>query len=172
MHTHYDNLQLKEGAGPEVIKASYKALAQKWHPDRNPDKAEEATRVFRIITSAYEVLSDPEARSKYDAWLVEQRRGSTSNPGPHHASPQATKPDPRSYASRGNAGTRPKPGPTQTGADGGSHHRSPPPGNIHPPEQGLMPYRVFGLIVLLTAWYMVFGKRWTIESLIGHLFSK
>jgi curved DNA-binding protein CbpA len=172
MHTHYDNLQVKEGAGPEVIKASYKALAQKWHPDRNPGKAEEAARVFRIITSAYEVLSDPETRAKYDAWLVEERRGSMPNPGTHNASPQPPKPERRPYDTGGNTWTPPKPDPAPTGADGGPHHRTQPRGNAHPPEQGLKPFRALVFVLLLTAWYLVFGKQWTIETLIGHLFSK
>lgn len=172
MRTHYDNLQIQEGAAPEVIKASYKALAQKWHPDRNPDKAEEAARIFRIITSAYEVLSDSETRAKYDAWLVEQRRGSTPNPGAHYASAQPAKPERRPYGSRGNRRTPPKPDPAPTGTDGDLHHRTPPQGNDPLPEQGLKSFRALVLVVLVTAWYLVFGKQWTIETLIGHLFSK
>ncbi|MHC5194741.1 J domain-containing protein [Pseudomonas frederiksbergensis] len=170
MHTHYDNLQVKEGAGPEVIKASYKALAQKWHPDRNPDKAEEAARVFRIITSAYEVLSDPEMRAKYDAWLVEQRKGSTPNPGANYTSPQPTQRERRPYDNHGNTWTPPKPDPSPTGA--GAHHGVPPQRNAHLPEQGFKPFRVLVIVVLVTAWFLVFGKQWTIETLLGHLFSR
>lgn len=78
MRTHYDNLHIKETASLEVIKAAYKALAQKWHPDKNPDQREKAERYFKIITRALEVLSDPAVRAKYDAWLAEQR--STEQP--------------------------------------------------------------------------------------------
>ncbi|MCU9529333.1 DnaJ domain-containing protein [Pseudomonas mosselii] len=73
MRTHYDNLQVQERADPAVIKASYKALAHRYHPDRHPDDAEESARIFRIITEAYEVLSDADKRLKYDAQLRAQR---------------------------------------------------------------------------------------------------
>jgi curved DNA-binding protein CbpA len=73
MRTHYDNLHVSEKASPEVIKGAYKALTQKWHPDKNPDQREKAERYFKIITRSFEVLSDPKARAEYDAWLEVQR---------------------------------------------------------------------------------------------------
>ena len=36
IHTHYDNLKVARGAPQEVIRAAYKALSQKYHPDKNP----------------------------------------------------------------------------------------------------------------------------------------
>ncbi|MBM5458572.1 J domain-containing protein [Pseudomonas sp. P66] len=78
MRTHYHNLQVQEGADPAVIKASYKALAQRYHPDRNPDNPDESARIFRIITEAYEVLSDPAKRLKYDANLRAQREAAAA----------------------------------------------------------------------------------------------
>ncbi|MGE8063749.1 J domain-containing protein [Pseudomonas sp. NPDC089569] len=172
MRTHYDNLQVQEGAGPEVIKASYKALANKWHPDKNPEKLEEATRVFRIITTAYEVLSNAESRAKYDAWLLEQRRSSTPTPGAHFGSPQSAKPERPPYDAHGNTWTPPKSDPARSGTNGGAHHRPPPQGKAHPPEQGFNPLRGLVVVALVTAWFLVFGKQWTIETLIDHLFSK
>lgn len=172
MRTHYDNLQIQEGAVPEVVKASYRALAKKWHPDKNPDNIEEATRVLKIINSAYEVLSDTDSRAKYDAWLVEQRRGSMPNPGAHYGSPQPTNPERRPYDTRGNTRTSPKADAAQPGTDRGAHHRTPPNGNAQHTEQGFKPFRVLVVVVLATAWFLVFGKQWTLESLIGHLFSK
>ena len=61
IHTHYDNLKVTRNAPPEVIRAAYKTLCQKFHPDRNPDKAD-ATKTFLLIRTAYETLSDPEKR--------------------------------------------------------------------------------------------------------------
>ncbi|SDT97997.1 DnaJ domain-containing protein [Pseudomonas pohangensis] len=73
MRTHYDNLHIAETASIEVVKAAYKALAQKWHPDKHPDQREKAERYFNIICRAFEVISDPVQRRKYDAYLVKQR---------------------------------------------------------------------------------------------------
>lgn len=71
--THYDNLQIKENASDEVIRGAYRYLAQKWHPDKNPDKKEEAERNSKIINDSYAVLSDPQARKEHDEWLAWKR---------------------------------------------------------------------------------------------------
>lgn len=70
IHTHYDNLKVTRNAPPEVIRAAYKTLSQKFHPDRNPDN-KNATRTFQIISSAYEVLSDPVKRKEHDRWIAD-----------------------------------------------------------------------------------------------------
>src|SRR4051812_9958763 len=69
IHTHYDNLKVTRNAPPEVIRAAYKSLSQKFHPDRNPNKRD-ATRTFQIIKSAYEVLSDPVTPKEHDDWIA------------------------------------------------------------------------------------------------------
>lgn len=56
--THYDNLKVARTAPIEVIRAAYKSLSQKYHPDRNQNSAE-ANEIMRLINHAYEVLSDP-----------------------------------------------------------------------------------------------------------------
>lgn len=62
---YYSLLGVKPGATEKEIKAAYRRLARKHHPDVNPgDKAAEAK--FKVINEAYEVLSDPEKRRKYD----------------------------------------------------------------------------------------------------------
>jgi curved DNA-binding protein CbpA len=91
MRTHYDNLHITETAGLEVIKAAYKALAQKWHPDKNHDQREKAERAFKIITRAYEVVSDPALRRKYDDWLKEQRSVEPDEPEPEAVNEPPTK---------------------------------------------------------------------------------
>lgn len=69
VHTHYDNLKVTRNAPPEVIRAAYKTLCQKFHPDRNPGN-EGARKTFLLIRTAYETLSDPEKRRLHDAWIA------------------------------------------------------------------------------------------------------
>lgn len=69
-HTHYDNLKVARDAPPEVIKAAYRALAQRYHPDVNPSS--DAARVMKLINEAWEVLSDPAARRRHDEWIEDQ----------------------------------------------------------------------------------------------------
>lgn len=69
IHTHYDNLKVARDAPPEVIRAAYKTLSQKYHPDRHSNSAE-AIRIIQIINSAYAVLSDPVKRREHDDWIV------------------------------------------------------------------------------------------------------
>lgn len=76
IHTHYDNLKVARNAPPEIIRAAYKTLSHKFHPDKNPGNAE-AARAMAIINTSYEVLSDPNKRQKYDIWVAQQERAST-----------------------------------------------------------------------------------------------
>lgn len=65
--SYYDILGVKRNATDKEIKAAYRRLARKYHPDVNPgDRAAEAR--FKEINRAYEVLSDPEKRAKYDRY--------------------------------------------------------------------------------------------------------
>lgn len=69
--THYDVLEVSQAASPEVLRAAYKSLIQRYHPDRNPDDARAAER-STLIVKAYQVLSDPVARTAYDLELRRQ----------------------------------------------------------------------------------------------------
>ncbi len=64
---YYEILQVSRDAGDDVIKKSYRKLAMKYHPDRNPDDAE-AEACFKEAAEAYEVLSDRKKRQIYDTY--------------------------------------------------------------------------------------------------------
>ena len=67
--THYDNLKVARNAPPEVIRAAYKSLSQKFHPDHHQDKTD-STRAFQLISAAYKTLSDPQQREQHDLWIA------------------------------------------------------------------------------------------------------
>ena len=58
---YYEVLGVEKGADQKEIKKAYRRLAQKFHPDRNPDDNTAAEK-FREVSEAYEVLSDGEKR--------------------------------------------------------------------------------------------------------------
>ncbi len=63
---YYDVLGVKKTATEEEIKKAYRALAMKYHPDRNPGNKKEAEERFKEINEAYAVLSDKDKRRQYD----------------------------------------------------------------------------------------------------------
>lgn len=65
---HYDILEVSPRASAEVIRAAYRSLMQRYHPDRHADAAQ-ATERAAEISLAYDVLSDPERRRAYDETL-------------------------------------------------------------------------------------------------------
>ncbi|XP_018329435.1 dnaJ homolog subfamily B member 6 isoform X2 [Agrilus planipennis] len=68
MVDYYRVLEVTRGATSAEIKKAYRRLALKWHPDKNPQNSDEATKKFKEISEAYEVLSDDKKRRMYDQY--------------------------------------------------------------------------------------------------------
>ncbi|MCY3556931.1 MAG: molecular chaperone DnaJ [Gemmatimonadetes bacterium] len=62
---YYDTLGVARSASEDEIKKAYRKLAMRYHPDRNPDD-KAAEEKFKTAAEAYEVLSDPDKRTRYD----------------------------------------------------------------------------------------------------------
>ncbi|NXV82718.1 DNJ6B protein, partial [Atlantisia rogersi] len=73
MVDYYKVLGLQRNASQDDVKKSYRKLAFKWHPDKNPGNKEEAEKKFKAVAEAYEVLSDPQKRSRYDRSVKKNR---------------------------------------------------------------------------------------------------
>jgi len=71
---YYEVLGVGKNASADDIKRAYRRMAMKYHPDKNPDN-KEAEANFKECAEAYEVLSDPEKRQRYDRLGHEGLRG-------------------------------------------------------------------------------------------------
>ena len=77
---YYEVLEVERTAGDTELKASFRKLAMKWHPDRNPgDKSCEVR--FKEINEAYEVLKDGDKRAAYDRFGHAAFEHSAGGPG-------------------------------------------------------------------------------------------
>lgn len=91
----YQILGISEKASAEEVKKAYRKLAKQYHPDANPNKPE-ASEMFKQVSEAHSVLSDPDKRKKYDT----MRRLGAFDPmqqrpprGPGRGGPQGGAPD-------------------------------------------------------------------------------
>jgi hypothetical protein len=67
--THYEILKVEPGVSADDLKAAYRILSRRYHPDRHPAHPDAAARIMASINVAYDVLSDPERRAAYD-WQI------------------------------------------------------------------------------------------------------
>ena len=80
---YYQVLGIERDADEDAIKKAYRKLAMKWHPDKHPEgERDEAEAKFKQISEAYEVLSDPEKREKYDKFGENWEHGQEYQPPP------------------------------------------------------------------------------------------
>ncbi len=81
---YYEILGVKRDASQKEIKTAYHKLARKWHPDLHTSTAkEEAEEKIKQINEAYEVLSDPDKRAKYDRLGANWQNGQDFQPPPN-----------------------------------------------------------------------------------------
>ena len=64
---YYETLEVSRDASAAELKKAFKKKAMKFHPDRNPDNPEAASK-FKEAAEAYEVLNDPQKKSAYDQY--------------------------------------------------------------------------------------------------------
>ena len=78
---YYESLGVSRTASPDDIKKAFRKLAREYHPDVAKDKKTAEER-FKEINEAYEVLSDPEKRKKYDELGADWKSGAEFRPPP------------------------------------------------------------------------------------------
>ncbi|KAJ6821319.1 dnaJ-like protein subfamily B member 1-like [Iris pallida] len=72
---YYNILKVNRNATDDDLKKSYRRLAMRWHPDKNPSNKKEAEAKFKQISEAYDVLSDSQKRAIYDQYGEEGLKG-------------------------------------------------------------------------------------------------
>jgi curved DNA-binding protein CbpA len=66
---YYDLLGIDPKAAPQEVKRAYLNKVKEWHPDKNPDRTEEAEEKTKVLNQAYRILGDAERRKNYDRML-------------------------------------------------------------------------------------------------------
>jgi len=80
---YYELLEVERGADDKTIKSSYRRLAMRYHPDKNPGCGDSEAR-FKQISEAYDCLKDPQKRAAYDRYghaAFQQGMGGGGHPG-------------------------------------------------------------------------------------------
>jgi curved DNA-binding protein CbpA len=69
INNYYKLLGIDPKADQQTVKQAYLARIKEWHPDKNPNRTEEAEQKTKVLNQAYQILKDPEARKNYDRML-------------------------------------------------------------------------------------------------------
>lgn len=78
MANYYETLKVSQKASSAEIKSAYRRLARKLHPDKN-NGSEETALAFAKIAEAYDVLRNPDERSRYDKRLLQAQFSNSAN---------------------------------------------------------------------------------------------
>ncbi|MGH7092222.1 MAG: DnaJ C-terminal domain-containing protein [Stellaceae bacterium] len=98
--TLYEELGVKKDASTDEIRKAYRKLAKELHPDLNPNKPEAEAR-FKSVAAAYDILSDPEKKARYDLGEIDE--SGTERPR-YSYRPHAEGAQGRKYAPQGEMG--------------------------------------------------------------------
>ena len=71
-YSYFELLDIKPNASDADVKAAYRKLAIKFHPDHNPGNKKISSDRFHLITEAYKALKTKEKRTYYKRWLQSQ----------------------------------------------------------------------------------------------------
>jgi TonB family protein len=162
---YYEILEVRNFASTEVIKGAYKYLAQRWHPDKNPNDTENASEMSAALNEAYLVLSDPRRRAKFDANLRNQLEIAAARASANAS--QSYKADNASQSYKADTSVRPEPKCEDEEPEEPQHHtakreqaRSLKP----PPSRGRFYIYLYALLFCLwVAFHFdMAGSSWTI----------
>lgn len=87
---YYEILEISKNASADVIKAAYRTLVKKYHPDVNSENIRNCEECIKVINEAYSILSDPSQKKLYDAKIDNIRQYSQRT----YTSSQPTQPNP------------------------------------------------------------------------------
>jgi DnaJ homolog subfamily A member 2 len=76
----YDRLGVSPSVTDKDLKKAYRKASLKWHPDKNKDNSDEATKKFQEISEAYSILNDIEKRKIYDQVGIEMLKHGSEGP--------------------------------------------------------------------------------------------
>jgi curved DNA-binding protein CbpA len=98
--SYYELLELPPSASPQELRQAFRSLSKRFHPDTTALPQPEAEQAFQMLQQAYAVLSDPDARRRYDAELrlaslaaaarAASRPSAVVSPGPAASTPAPT----------------------------------------------------------------------------------